>query len=170
MVIQFFCFCWWWSLNAKTNEYEGNGFLIIKKHIRDYPGRNWYSMPRLHNWRLMCAPFVQQSWEQSGLHSTGVLQSCLIHKWCVSISMCHKQGKADILRNSSFNLCNSPSWYSSKVRRASGGRNLPSPPSMGYGRGRGMWICVVTNLLQLWKRDEVLEALDEISRNRADII
>lgn len=42
-------------------------------------------------------------------------------------------------RTRSFNLSNNPFCHSTTVRNAGGGKNIPTPSSMGYGSGRIWW-------------------------------
>lgn len=49
----------------------------------------------------------------------------------------------DVPRTSSSKRDKRPSWYSTRVCKAAGGRNLPNPSVIEYGRGIRLWMFLV---------------------------
>ena len=71
----------------------------------------------------------------------------------------------DIPRTSSFKRDKRPSWYSTRVCKAVGGRNFPNPPLIGYGRGIRLWMFLVPN--RDLKTDEGPEFVETRRRHEA---
>ena len=71
----------------------------------------------------------------------------------------------DVPRTSSFKRDKRPSWYSTRVRKASGGRNFPNPPEIGYGRGIRLWIFLVPK--RDFRTDEGREFVETRRRHEA---
>ena len=71
----------------------------------------------------------------------------------------------DVPRTSSFKRDKRPSWYSTRVRKAAGGRNFPNPTAIGYGRG--IRLCMFLVPKRDLRTDEVGEFVETRRRHEA---
>ena len=72
---------------------------------------------------------------------------------------------ANAPRTSSFKRDKRPSWYSTRVCKAAGGRNVPNPSVIEYGRGIRLWIFLVPK--RDLRTDEVHEFVESRRRHEA---
>jgi len=71
----------------------------------------------------------------------------------------------DVPLTSSFKRDKRPSWYSTRVCKAAGGRNFPNPSAIGYGRGIRLWMFLVPQ--RDIRADEVRECVETRRRHEA---